>query len=282
MRSAKWLLLIIAFASSILPFGWVACAQVNLSAISRDEWLRAETETFLRKTDAFNWDYADLEGLADSGDVRAMVVFAYIHMNPKSLHVQSEHAHIYLSKAVGLGDIRAMAVQGADLLYSADPEVADPLRGFSLLKRAVENGAIFGKAHLGLAYLMGKGTQKDSVLGQRLIDEAVGAGSANGLYLQGWLQWGGLGGPADLSRAFEFVGQAAELSHPQAMAEFSRMLISAEFGQEGREAEAALLARNSAFMRNPAGEYMYGYFLESCRGGIASNKEQALQWYTRA
>jgi TPR repeat protein len=89
-------------------------------------------------------------------------------------------AVVWLEKAADLGDAASEAIFGAFLVYG-DPRAGvatDAVRGFALLRGAVEQG--FGQALFDLArcYLFGQGVEKDAAQGVSLLRQAINQGDA--------------------------------------------------------------------------------------------------------
>ena len=152
-------------------------------------------------------DEAQLEAMAESGDIRALIGMAYIRQNPKS-------------------------------------DRYDPARAFGYLKTAAEAGSAEAQFELGKAFEYGLGTPQDPREAinwfQRAADQNFGdaLNDLGYLYLQGTPDL-----PRDIKRGLDLLMKAAELGQPEAMFNVAVMIDDGLVPGQGSEAAASYLYR---------------------------------------
>lgn len=221
-----------------------------------------------------------MEKLASAGDPWGSYFLARIHGNAAGVPLDWEKAKNYAEQAVAQGNERAKLILGYMLRNGANPTAADQDRALQLLTDAANAGDSTAMTNLAVIYLDPNDPRHDEQKGYSWQERAAAAGEVNALYMVALRLRDGVGTNKSAPDAFKAMSVAAQLFHPDALAELGRMYEQGQ-GTSADDALAVAQYRQAARLGNAWAQWQLGDRLMRGRG-IPTNEGEGKAWLEKA
>lgn len=188
-----------------------------------------------------------------------------------------------LEQAAKGGSVGAKLTLGRELIYA--DSASEQRRGVRMLEDARKDPKVkaIAAAGLGVAYVFGKGVERDVKTGIDLMEESEAGNvkDAHVLFLLGRTYQNGWGGrTADEKKAYGYFREAAEAGWPRASWHVGMALINGE-GVSKDEREAYKWVRKAGEADDIEGQISTAVMLATGQG-VQEDDAQARVWYQKA
>jgi TPR repeat protein len=225
-----------------------------------------------------------LQQAADAGLPDAFIPLALSYQHGQGVSADLDSATAVIARAL------AANVEGAaDLLvavgysYQQRKTAEDDIKAFGAFTAAANAGASGALMPLALAYQSGRGAEKDEVRAGGLLKQAVDAGIDDALVMLGLAYMSASGLPKDLDKAVSLFKQAAAKKVDGAGGALVAAAYAMQSGKSdpGNYSGAVEVFEAAAALGVADAYYPLGQAYRRGKG-VRTDRDQALQWLTKA